>query len=278
MNQHRERTVGGRVLIGTQGWNYAGWVGPFYPEGTRSADMLTRYAEAFPTVEVDSTFYACPPAKSVRGWAERSPDGFVFALKLPRDITHDRHLRDAEADTELFLERARLLGPKLGPILVQLGPDFAPSELQALADFVPRLPRDLRFAVEVRQARWTRDDVLLDLLSLLTDNGVALALSDGPWLPRETVLELAAAPTADFHYLRWMGPNRDLVDFSHVQVSRAAEVDEWAGVIAKLEIDVYGYVNNHYEGHSPASARELQRRLGIRPVDPREIGEQISLF
>jgi uncharacterized protein YecE (DUF72 family) len=87
--------VGGRVLIGTQGWNYAGWVGPFYPEGTRSADMLTRYAEAFPTVEVDSTFYACPPAKSVRGWAERSPDGFVFALKLPRDITHDRHLRDA---------------------------------------------------------------------------------------------------------------------------------------------------------------------------------------
>ena len=66
--------MGGRVLIGTQGWNYAGWVGPFYPEGTRSADMLTRYAEAFPTVEVDSTFYACPPAKSVRGWAERSPD------------------------------------------------------------------------------------------------------------------------------------------------------------------------------------------------------------
>ena len=274
----RGATVGGRVLIGTQGWNYAGWVGPFYPEGTRSADMLTRYAEAFPTVEVDSTFYAIPPAKSVRGWAERSPDGFVFALKLPRDITHDRHLRDAEADTELFLERARLLGPKLGPILVQLGPDFAPSELQALADFVPRLPRDLRFAVEVRQARWTRDDVLLDLLALLTDNGVALALSDGPWLPRETVLELAAAPTADFHYLRWMGPNRDLVDFSHVQVSREAEIDEWVAAMAKLEVDVYGYVNNHYEGHSPASAREFQRRLGIRPVDPREIGEQISLF
>jgi uncharacterized protein YecE (DUF72 family) len=273
--------VGGRVLIGTQGWNYAGWVGPFYPEGTRSADMLTRYAEAFPTVEVDSTFYAIPPVNSVLGWGRRSPDGFVFALKLPRDITHERHLRDAEADTELFLERARLLGPKLGPILVQLGPDFAPSELGALQDFIPRLPRDLRFAVEVRQERWTRDNVLPDLLALLSDHGVALALSDGPWLPRATVLDLAAAPTADFHYLRWMGPNRDLTDFSHVQVSRAAEVDEWLAALTKLDalgIDVYGYVNNHFEGHSPASAREFQRRLGIRPVDPREIGEQISLF
>lgn len=273
--------VGGRVLIGTQGWNYAGWVGPFYPEGTRSPDMLTRYAEAFPTVEVDSTFYAIPPVNSVRGWAERTPNDFVFALKLPRDITHDRHLRGADDDTELFLERARLLGPKLGPILVQLGPDFAPSELGALAAFVPRLPRDLRFAVEVRQARWTADRVLPDLLALLTEHRVALALSDGPWLPRDVVLELAAAPTADFLYLRWMGPNRDLTDFSHVQLSRAAEMDDWMGALRRsleLGIDVYGYVNNHFEGHSPASARELQRRLGIRPVDPKEIGEQISLF
>lgn len=269
------------MLIGTQGWNYAGWVGPFYPEGTRPADMLTRYAEAFPVVEVDSTFYAIPPVNSVRGWAQRTPPSFVFALKLPREITHDRHLRDASAETELFLERARLLGPKLGPILVQLGPDFSPSELAALEGFLPGLPRDLRFAVEVRQERWSRPNVLPDLLALLKEHGVALALSDGPWLPRERVLELATAPTADFHYLRWMGPNRDLTDFSHIQVSRAAEVDEWLDVLKtmpSLGIDVYGFVNNHFEGHSPASAREFQRRLGIRPVDPRELGEQITLF
>jgi len=281
MDLRRGATVAGRVLIGTQGWNYAAWVGPFYPEGTRPADMLTRYAEAFQTVEVDSTFYAIPPAKSVRGWAERSPDGFVFALKLPREITHDRHLRDADAETELFLERARLLGPKLGPILVQLGPDFAPSELGALEAFVPSLPRDLRFAVEVRQERWTRANVLPDLLALLTEHGVALALSDGQWLPREAVLELTAAPTADFLYLRWMGPNRDLTDFSHVQVARESEVREWKDVLDPLlarGLHVYGYFNNHYEGHSPASARELQRMLGQRTVDPREIGEQITLF
>ncbi|HKP74494.1 MAG TPA: DUF72 domain-containing protein [Longimicrobiaceae bacterium] len=273
--------MAGRVRIGTQGWNYAAWVGSFYPEGTRPAEMLTLFAQAFATVEVDSTFYATPPVNSVRGWASRTPEGFVFALKLPREITHDRHLRRAEDETELFIERARLLGPKLGPILVQLGPDFAPGELGALRDYLPLLPRDLRFAVEVRQERWVRPNVLPDLLELLRDHGVALALSDGQWLPREAVLDLAAAPTADFAYVRWMGPNRDLTDFSRIQTPREREVGEWIGALGRLSelgIDVYGYVNNHFEGHSPATAREIQSLLGQRPVDPRDLGEQISLF
>jgi uncharacterized protein YecE (DUF72 family) len=129
--------MAGRVRIGTQGWNYAAWVGPFYPEGTRPADMLPLYARAFDTVEVDSTFYATPPPNTVRGWASRAPDGFVFALKLPQEITHERHLRRAEAETDTFIERARILGPKLGPILVQLGPEFTPPDFPALAAFVP---------------------------------------------------------------------------------------------------------------------------------------------
>ncbi|HEX8904309.1 MAG TPA: DUF72 domain-containing protein, partial [Longimicrobiaceae bacterium] len=178
-----------------------------------------------------------------------------------------------------FIERARLLGPKLGSILVQLGPEFAPRDFDALEAFVPRLPRDLRFAVEVRQQRWTRPEVLYDLLSLLAEHNVALALSDGRWIPRETLQELALKPTADFHYLRWMGPNRDLTDFSHVQVDRTEEIRSWAAVLRELRgIDVYGYVNNHFAGHGPASARAIQRQLGIAAVDPREIGDQISLF
>ena len=271
----------GRVRIGTQGWNYAAWVGPFSPEGTRPADMLTLYAQAFGTVEVDSTFYAIPPPNSVRGWARRTPEDFVFSLKMPQEITHERHLRRAEAETETFLERARLLGPKLGPILVQMGPEFAPSDIDALESFIPRLPHDLRFAIELRQAKWMRPDVLWDLLALLAEHGVALALSDGKWIPRDTVLELAAKPTADFHYLRWMGPNRDLTDFSHVQVDRGEEIASWAGVLRGLMgrgVDIFGYMNNHFAGHSPASARDLQHRLGIAPVDPKQIGEQISLF
>jgi uncharacterized protein YecE (DUF72 family) len=271
----------GRVRIGTQGWNYAAWLGPFYPEGTRPADLLSVYAQAFDTVEVDSTFYAVPPPNTVRGWARRTPDDFVFALKLPQEITHERRLRDVADETALFLDRARMLGDKLGPILVQLGPDFAPSDFDALAAFVPRLPAELRFAVEVRQPRWASPKILPDLRSLLAEHGVALALSDGRWFPRETMLELAGRPTAGFHYLRWMGPNRELTDFSHVQVDRTEEIGAWTSVlrgVLQRGVDVFGYVNNHFAGHSPASARDIQRRLGLRPVDPRELGDQISLF
>ena len=273
--------MAGRILIGTQGWNYAAWVGPFYPEGTRPPDFLSTYAQAFSTVEVDSTFYAIPAVNSVRGWGKRTPEGFVFALKLPQEVTHERRLVDVGDAMGLFLERARLLGPKLGPVLVQMGPDFLPSEWDALERFVPRLPSDLRFALEVRHHKWMHPKTLPDLLSLLAEHGVALALSDGKWIDRETVLDLAERPTADFHYLRWMGPNRDLTDFSHVQVDRSDETAAWADVLGRVlgrGMDVFGYFNNHFAGHSPASARDLQRRLGIPPVEPKQIGEQISLF
>jgi uncharacterized protein YecE (DUF72 family) len=281
INRDRRGGVAGRVLIGTQGWNYAAWVGPFYPDGTRPADMLRLYAQAFGTVEVDSTFYAIPPVNSVKGWAARTPDGFTFSLKLPQEITHDRHLRRSEAETELFIERARLLGPKLGPILVQMGPEFAPHDFDALEAFVRGMPRDLSFAVELRQERWMRRDILPEVLALFREHGVALALSDGKWIPRDTVLELAMEPTADFHYLRWMGPNRDLTDFSHVQIDRSGEVDAWISALRMLPargIDIFGYANNHFEGHSPSTARSIQHLLGISPVDPKQIGDQISLF
>lgn len=267
-----------RIRIGTQGWNYDAWVGPFYPPGTRLADFLAIYARAFDTVEVDSTFYAIPPAKTVRGWAERVPPHFRFALKLPQEITHERRLRGAGDATNQFVESARELGEKLGPVLMQLAPTFAPAELPALAAFLPALPRDIRFAIEFRHRGWINDGIL----ALLAEHGVALALSDGRWIPRKTVLSLAERPTADFIYLRWMGPDRDIVDYSRIQVDRTRELEMWAHVLLPLaderQIDVYGYVNNHFAGHSPASARELQRLLGQRPVEPDQLGEQMSLF
>lgn len=272
--------MAGRILIGTQGWNYAAWVGPFYPEGTRPAEFLATYAKAFNTVEVDSTFYAVPAAKVVRGWAQRTPPGFVFALKMPQEITHERRLRDADDVVAQFLDAARELGPQLGPILVQMGPDFAPDELPALDRFVRRLPNDLRFAVELRQAKWMKPEVRAELLALLAEQGMALALSDGRWIPRDTMTELAERPTAPFHYVRWMGPNRDITDYSHLQFDRSEQIREWADVLRRASIgtDLYGYFNNHFAGHSPANAREMQSLLGQRPIDPATLGEQISLF
>ncbi len=268
------------VLIATQGWNYAMWVGPFYPRGTQPADFLPIYARAFRGVEVDSTFYAIPDARAIRAWRERTPSDFTFALKMPKEITHERRLADANDLLNEFLDRARELGPKLGPILLQMGPDFAPNELPALEAFVPQLPRDMRFAVEVRQNAWTRPDVLRSLLSLLTEQNIALALSDARWIPREKMLELAERPTADFLYVRWMGPDREITDYSKLQFDRSAEIRAWADVLKRVAHtrDVYGFFNNHFAGHSPANAREMQELLGQRPVDPATLGAQRSLF
>ena len=267
----------GRIRLGTQGWNYDAWVGPMYPEGTRPVDFLSVYSRAFSTVEVDSTFYAIPPAKTVRSWAERTPGDFIFALKLPQEITHERRLRDSTELEDLFYDRARELGPKLGPILMQLGPDFPPSELPALASFLPRIPADIRVAVEFRQRGWIHDGII----ALLAEHNVALALVDGRWIPRKLMQSLAARPTADFAYVRWMGPNRDIVDYSRIQFDRSRELESWAAILqalAERKTIVYGYVNNHFAGHSPASVRELQILLGQKPVMPDALGEQLSFF
>lgn len=269
--------MAGEIRIGTQGWNYAAWVGPFYPSGTRPVDFLTVYARAFDTVEVDATFYAIPPSRTVRGWVERTPPGFIFALKLPQEITHERGLRGVGEQTERFMDRARELGDRLGPVLVQLGPDFGPSELPALAAFLPTLPRDIRVAVEFRHRGWIHEGVL----ALLSEHNVALALTDARWIPRRQMLTLAAQPTADFAYLRWMGRDRSLVDYSRIQVDRSRELEAWSHALRGLSEGVravFGYVSNHFAGHSPANVRDMQRLLGQPVVDPSQLGEQMSLF
>lgn len=267
----------GRIRIGTQGWNYDAWLGSFYPRKTRPADFLTVYGRAFETVEVDSTFYAVPAVKTVRGWAERSPDDFLFSLKLPQEITHERRLRDADDLSAEFFDRARELGHKLGPILIQLGPDFGVNELPAVAQYLPKLPRDIRFAIEFRQRSWINDGIL----ALLAEHNVALTLSDGRWLQRKQMLQLASRPTAPFAYIRLMGVDQSLMDYSRIQIDRTRDLEAWTGVLSPLAEqgrDAFVYVNNEFAGHAPASARELQRLLGQHPVEPEQLGEQMSLF
>ncbi len=245
--------------------------------GHPGRDYLAVYARAFDTVEVDSTFYAIPSVKTVRGWAERTPPGFTFALKLPQQITHERRLKDCHDLAQQFFDVARELGAKLGPVLMQLGPDFGPAELPALAAFLPEVPSDIRLAVEFRQRGWIGEGVV----ALLRAHGAALALTDGRWIPRKTMLALAEQPTAAFAYLRWMGADRAIADYSRIQRDRTRELEAWAekmlALVQKVTA-VHGYVNNHFAGHSPASARQLQRLLGQVPVEPDRLGEQMTLF
>jgi uncharacterized protein YecE (DUF72 family) len=265
------------IRLGTQGWNYDAWAGPFYPENTKAVDYLTVYSRAFDTVEVDSTFYATPPSKTVRGWAQRTPPGFVFSLKMPQEITHERRFRGVEDLAREFFDRARELGDKLGPVLIQLGAEFQVNELPAIAKFLPTLPDDIAFAIEFRDRGWINDGVI----ALLSEHNVALALTDARWIPRKQMVALAERPTADFAYIRWMGADREIVDYSRIQIDRSRELELWAGVISQLTTRgriVYGYANNHYAGHSPSTVRELQRMLHLTPVDPEQLGEQMTLF
>ncbi len=266
-----------RYFIGTQGWSYPDWSGPFYPQGTASSRFLTVYAKAFSAVEVDSSFYAVPPASHFSGWQERTPAAFRFALKLPGELTHERRLQGGAEVLETFCKRAELLGEKLGVILIQLPPDFTTVERPSLESFLKRLPAGFRFAVEFRHADWL-DQQTLDSLHRA---GAGHALSDGPWIARERAMEWSAKPTADFAYFRWLGDRPHLTGYTHRQLDRAAEIRGWAEVLKRLASEVreiYGFFNNHYEGHSPASARRLLRHLGEPVTDPDDLNPQLSLF
>ena len=265
------------IYIGTQGWSYTDWNGPFYPEGTSASGYLSVYGKAFTTVEVDSSFYAVPPASHFMGWLDRTPDSFRFALKLPGEITHESRLRGADDVLKLFCKRAELLEEKLGPLLIQLPPDFTPAERPSLESFLKRLPSDFAFAAEFRHRAWLSDETY----DALRAAGVAHALSDGPWIPRKKLQKAALEPTADFSYFRWLGERPHVTLYTHIQVDRLREIRAWAEVLRELASqvrEIYGYFNNHYEGHSPESARRLLRELEQPVTDPEELNPQLSLF
>jgi uncharacterized protein YecE (DUF72 family) len=231
--------------------------------------MLSLYARMFSTIEVSSSFYTIPAAPVLRAWRDRVPDDFLFALKAPQQVTHTKRLVNADGELDRFVERVRELETALGPVLVLLPPDFLPSpeNVSAFEDFVAHLPGDIRWSVEFRHPAWLTDDTL----DVLREANVGLTLVDGRWLKRSTMLELLANPTADFCYVRWMGPGRKTNDLSRPQDDREADLAAWADALATIPERVnmvYGYFNNQFQGHGPHSVREMQRLLGQQPMDP----------
>jgi uncharacterized protein YecE (DUF72 family) len=262
------------IHLGTSGWSYKDWIGPFYPAGTPAARYLPVYANYFETVEIDSTFYATPGPRMIAAWRERTPEHFIFAAKVPRSITHDAQLVGAAEEVAAFAATMRTLGPKCGPLLFQFAPTFTAAQWDDLAALLPTLPTDLRWAIEVRHTSWLSEP----FYDLLRAHNIALAHVDLPWMPRATPV------TADFAYIRWLGDRRAIADdFSYVRAGfeREAQLDWWARQIMRLAergMEVFGYANNHYQGHSPATLRELQRRLELPVREPEPALEQRSLF
>ena len=272
-----------RIQIGCQGWNYADWTTKpageriFYPRGTKSNEMLEVYARAFETIEVDSTFYAIPASSAVENWFKKTPGNFTFALKMPREITHDRSLSEKSFPAlEEFCERVLLLKEKLAAVLIQMPPQFEGSKenAQNLRNFLAKLPKEIRFSIEFRNREWLVDWTFEEL----EKSGVSMCLVEGGWIPREMMFEAIGKLKTDFAYIRFMG-ERDLTTFDRVVRPQDAALRIWKEEIERIKAqDIFVYFSNFYEGFAPESVNKLREMFGQKTVDAEELENQGSLF
>ncbi|MFH1383132.1 MAG: DUF72 domain-containing protein [Chloroflexota bacterium] len=234
--------------IGTSGWHYDHWRGVFYPEGLPKARWLEFYARHFTTVEINNSFYRLPSEAAFAGWRDSSPADFTFALKVNRFITHIKRLKNTGEAIAKFLDRAKILGKKLGPLLYQLPPNMHRND-EVLASFLAALPLGLQHVFEFRHLSCLDERVF----SLLRQHNAGFCVFDMP----DIVCPLMA--TADFAYIRFHGS-------SGLYSSRYSdeELAGWAERISSLVRDlkaVHLYFNNDAEAFAVSNARTLREYL-----------------
>ena len=224
------------LYVGTSGFSYKEWKGKFYPEKLRAEQMLQFYGEHFRTVEINNTFLGMPRVSSLKRWAGEVPADFIFALKAPRQITHDRKLRDAGDLACQFFEIAGALTEHRGPVLFQL-PPTSKKDGPRLRAFLASLPSQLRAAFEFRHPSWFDDEVF----GLLRDHRAALCVADD-----DGELEVPFVATADWGYLRLRRP--DYAD---------AELQEWVKRVQEQDWrDVFVFFRHEDEGRGPRLAKQ----------------------
>jgi uncharacterized protein YecE (DUF72 family) len=276
------------LRIGTSAFTAAGWPGTFYPEGLPEREYLTYYASKFDTVEVDSTFYRTPSLATVQGWDKKTPKGFLFAAKVPQIITHEKVLVDCDAEFKQFVDVMDTLGDKLGPLLLQFGyfnkkifagvNDF----LARLKPFLKKLPKDHKFAVEIRNKNW----LVPQFIEALRERGVALALIDQSWMPRPAQwFEKFDPITADYTYVRWLGDRKGIEQqtkvWDKIIVDRTAEFTEWVEVLKKVHerrIQILAFANNHFQGFGPGTLEEFKKLWGRQAKEDAKQGKVGTLF
>jgi len=259
--------VTARLWFGVSSWNFKDWIGPFYAPGTKPPDMLADYARVFPTVEVDSSFYGIPRQTTIEKWRQRVGSSFRFSVKTPSAVTHERRFVGAGKLFSIFLERVKLFGDKLGPVLIQCPPDFAPTAENRLALFEfleTELPAGVRVALELRDTRWYDDE----LFSQSKRVGCTLALTEGGHADvahaARIAGRLASDAPADFAYVRWLG-TQTFERYDRVQADRSASLDAWERMLRPLQDrldDIFAYASNDYQGYAPGTARAMLARLG----------------
>jgi uncharacterized protein YecE (DUF72 family) len=240
----------GRARVGCSGWVYADWHGAVYPCELRRGAWFTYYASLFETVELNTTFYRLPTPRAVEQWAAQAPRGFRYAVKVGRFGSHRKKLLDPMGWLPNHVDRARRLGPALGPNLVQLPPRWK-RNTERLDAFLTAAPRDLHWAVEIRDPSWLHDDVF----ALLERHGAALCIHDmvpdHPWIL-----------TTNWTYVRFHGPTAHTNPYrGRYGPQRLAKAARRLRPWLDAGNDVYAYFNNDYEGHAVADARTLRNKL-----------------
>lgn len=235
-----------RIMIGTSGWHYASWRGPFFPKELMVKHQLRYYATQFSTTELNGVFYRTPSTTAVADWRDTTSDDFLFAWKASKFITHWKRLSDKSRNSlELLEERVSILGRKAGPILFQLPPQFE-ADTERLGAFIKLLSRKRRYTFEFRHPSWYQPEIL----RLLSDANIALCLSDhhdapSPW-----------KRTADFVYIRGHGPGG-----RYKGHYRTRTLEHWAARIIgwkRQRCDVYVYFDNDQKSAAPKDALRLK--------------------
>jgi uncharacterized protein YecE (DUF72 family) len=271
--------------IGCPIWSFKGWVGNFYPQGTKSGDFLREYTQRLTTVEGNTTFYAVPSKDTIQGWAAEMPEGFHFCPKLPRAISHEGRLAQHVGDAHAFVEVMSQLGSRLGSDFLQLPPRYSPRQFDDLKTFLEAWPRDYRLAVEVRHLDWFDGNPQEMLNDLLHQHNMARVVIDtrpirnlkGDKILRgsayESLLEarerkpnvpVILERTAEFLFIRYIGHSKMEYNQNFL--------DEWANyLIPQLRNGTTAYVFCHSPDNlvAPHLCRELHRRVSEHvPVPP----------
>lgn len=266
------------LRLGCAVWSYKGWVGDFYPSGSRGTDFLRLYSQRLTTVEGNTTFYAVPNLDTITKWAAQTPPDFEFCLKLPRDLTHQGLLKPSISGALSFLEQMHSLGDRLGPIFAQLPPSYSPALLDDLTTFLSAWSKSAApLALEVRHPDWFREPYASQLTTILQQLGVGRVLLDSRPIyngyddsqlqteRRKPKLPVEFSVTAPFSLIRFIShPERELNQTFLAQW--VTFVDYWLRQGKRL----YFFVHCPIEARSPHTARYFYQLLSQHnvPVPP----------
>jgi uncharacterized protein YecE (DUF72 family) len=258
-------TIPENLFVGTSSWSSADWVGPFYSPNLKPGQFISAYARRFRAVEIDATYYSIPARSVVEGWREKTPPGFIFSAKVPSVITHQKVMKDCQAEFTAFLQTMELLGDRLGPLLLQFPyfnknafPSREPFE-RLLRPFLKSLPKEFKFALEIRNKNW----ISWDFLELLREHSVTFALVAQAWMPRiDTLAKALDLATGEFCYARFIGDRqgieRKTQKWDKVIEDKTAEMIVWIDELKKIVnkgVRTYAFFNNHYAGFAPGSVK-----------------------